>query len=384
MSILTILVFLSIVTVLVAAHELGHYLFARLFKMGVEEFAVGFGKKPIWTFAKRTYDTPNGPETTVFTIRPWPLGGFVRIKGMAPEEDAAETKIAGGFYSKAPFQRFVVLLAGPLFSVLAGLVILIPLYMVQGIPKPSNEPVIGMMAADGAAAKAGLLPGDRIVSIDGTKINTFYQAITIIRENAGKPLAFTYARKDDLRTALVTPLADPEPTDVLGADLEPTGQKKVQGKMGARFEVKYVPMGFTTAFGHAIQAPVEMVKSLAGVITLRKKASDELGGPMTMIAATSETVKRGLGDTLALAGLLSISLGIFNLLPIPPFDGGQMVIAVVEMLRKGRRLSLKVQERVAAIGLALIGVLIVSVFVIDFKRFFGAQPETTKVTAPSR
>ncbi|HKU53309.1 MAG TPA: site-2 protease family protein, partial [Nitrospira sp.] len=171
---LTAVVFVVMLCVLVAAHEYGHYLLARLFGMGVEEFAIGFGKKPIWTWMRKTYSVqrnpgPAGPsvplhletssyptdgssalqpepetsptpsqvkltvqETTDFTIRPWPLGGFVRIKGMVPEEDGSETKVPGGFYSKAPWKRFIVLLAGPVFSVLAGVIILFGLKLAMG------------------------------------------------------------------------------------------------------------------------------------------------------------------------------------------------------------------------------------------------------------
>src|SRR5947207_10630088 len=94
-------VFLLMLCVLVAAHELGHYLFARLFGMGVEEFAIGFGKRPLWVWMRKTYkvDDPKVQdltETTDFTVRPWPLGGFVKIKGMLPEEDGSEVAVPGG------------------------------------------------------------------------------------------------------------------------------------------------------------------------------------------------------------------------------------------------------------------------------------------------
>src|SRR5207302_10904574 len=115
-----------------AAHEYGHYLFARIFGMGVEEFAIGMGKK-LLVWRRKTYPVgnvepsgeeaitqpPQATETTEFTIRAWPVGGFVRIKGMVPEEDGSEIRIPGGFYSKAPWKRLIVLFAGPLFSVLA-------------------------------------------------------------------------------------------------------------------------------------------------------------------------------------------------------------------------------------------------------------------------
>ena len=119
-------VFLFMISALVAAQELGHYLFARLFGMGVEEFAIGYGKKPLFTWLRKPYkvrghsgEDLGESETTDFTVRPWPLGGFVKIKGMMPEEDGSEINVRGGFYNKPPWQRFVVLLAGPAFSVVS-------------------------------------------------------------------------------------------------------------------------------------------------------------------------------------------------------------------------------------------------------------------------
>ena len=215
----TAVVLVVMFSVLVAAHELGHYLFARLFNMGVEEFAIGFGKKPIFQWMKRTYtipikddevaaivhtssgidiegsghrpaedmveeESPSGKilrETTRFTVRPWPLGGFVRIKGMLPEEDGSETTIAGGFYNKPPIQRLVVLFAGPLFSVLAGILILTPLYMTTGQGVPDLSPQIGAVSPEGPAGKAGLKEKDIVDSVDGKPISKFYELISIVR-----------------------------------------------------------------------------------------------------------------------------------------------------------------------------------------------------------
>lgn len=368
MTVLTAIAFITIITVLVAAHELGHYLFARLFKMGVEEFAIGFGKKPIWTYARKRYQTPEGEEVTNFTIRPWPLGGFVRIKGMMPEDGGGETKLAGGFYSKPAWQRIIVLLAGPVFSVVAGLAILIPLYMIQGVPTVSNKPVIGEVL-EGAAKQAGLAKGDTILSVDGKPVSTFFEVISIVRDKPELPVQIAFRREGDVKVATVTPTKDPEPTPVLNEKLEPTPVLKVQGKMGARWEYTHTPLSFNAALTKSLQAPVEMVKSLVGIATLKRKASDELGGPLTMINATQRTVESGIGDVIALGGLLSISLGIFNMLPIPPLDGGQIIVAFAEMLRGGRRLSMKVQEGIGTVGFSLLLLMIVSILVIDIKRF---------------
>src|SRR5207237_324639 len=148
---LTIVAFLAMICVLVGAHEYGHFLFARLFKMEIEEFAIGFGK-PKMSWMKR--------KGTEFTFRPVPLGGFVRIKGMQPEEDGSEIHVPNGFYSKPAWQRFAVLFAGPAFSILFGVVLLFGLFTIVGPRKVVDTPVIDNISADGPAAKAGMQPGD--------------------------------------------------------------------------------------------------------------------------------------------------------------------------------------------------------------------------------
>ncbi|HRK22500.1 MAG TPA: M50 family metallopeptidase, partial [Fimbriimonadaceae bacterium] len=258
--ILVAVIFLTIVTVLVAAHELGHYLFARLFKMGVEEFAIGFGRRPLWTYMRRTYKTDHptadgkGEETTNFTIRPWPLGGFVRIKGMVPEEDGSEVNVQGGFYSKPPWQRFVVLLAGPVFSILAGFALLIPLFMVVGVNKPLNEPVIGALGEKGesAAADAGLMKGDRILAIDGKPVSTFYDVILSIRDRGVEPVTLAIKRENRQFDVTLTPRLDEQPTPVLNSSLEATPDRKIQSKLGAGYQRVRVPQPFLSAVREAV------------------------------------------------------------------------------------------------------------------------------------
>lgn len=372
----TILAFLLIVTVLVAAHEFGHYLFARLFKMGVEEFAIGFGR-PYWTFFRKRYTTPEGTEETEFTLRPLPLGGFVRIKGMVADsfEDNAEP-VPGGFYSKGPGARFLVLFAGPLFSVLAGIAILVPMYMAQGLPQRSEKPLLGVVAETGPAAKAGLKAGDLILSIDGQPIRRFSDIVFTVRDRPDKDLAFVFERNGAIANATVRPVMSDQPTPVLDEKLEPTGVVRRQGRIMAGPEEVRVPASFGAATARAISAPIEMVKSLFGIAIGQRKASEEVGGPITMFKATQKTVEVGVSKVIELGALLSISIGIFNLLPIHPLDGGQMLVAFFEMLRGGKRLSLKARESLLKFGLAMLALIVVGVFYVDIVRWIlPAGPE---------
>lgn len=394
-------IIIILITVLVAAHELGHYLFARLFGMGVEEFAIGFGKKPIWTWMRKTYrvdpsqgtlpsdgasdssvdaDVPT-TETTNFTFRAWPLGGFVRIKGMVPEEDGSEVKVPGGFYSKAPWQRFVVLLMGPVFSILAGFALLVPLFMILGKEKGVNEPVFSRIEPKSPAEKAGLKAGDRVVAIDGQPVDSWYGLVSNVRDKANRKIHFKIRRGSSDLDMEITPELSKQPVPVLGPDMEYTEILKRQARIGAAPKTYRVPVSFGEAFGVAATMPVKMVAGLAGVAKNPSTFKDEMGGPVSIVKIAAERAREGIAELVSFAGVLSISLGIFNLLPIAPLDGGQMVVALVEMFRRGKRLSFRVQNWVAGVGLLLIFALVISVLAADISKLIPGSSE--KVSAPA-
>lgn len=413
--IITGLVMLLMVCVLVAAHEYGHYLFARIFGMGVEEFAIGFGKKPIWTWMRKTYSVEAVPgpagkssgvnhepnsfdyptdgglalqpepkpdptptqvklvttETTDFTIRPWPLGGFVRIKGMMPEEDGSEIHVPGGFYSKAPWKRFIVLLAGPVFSVVAGIIILTGVHYFGGIGRPNYTPVLGGVTQDGPSGKAGLKPGDVITKVDGKPINKFYDVVLAVQDRANKPTQFEFTRNGKAMTAVVTPEEKDAP--LLAPNLMDNLPARKSGRIGIVADYVVQKVGFGEAFIEAAKTPAMVVTKLISLISRPAELKEQVGGPIRIAQVTSEAVKIGPGLVILLAASLSISVGIFNLLPIPPLDGGQMMVAIAEMLRGGRRLSIKVQGAVAAVGFALVAVLFVTVLTIDIGRLTNKE-----------
>lgn len=384
--ILAVVVFLVMISVLVAAHEYGHFVAAKLFGMSVEEFAIGFGKKPIWAHRPRhkgAFDPeeamrqdlrpgipPRGPgqSETVYTVRPILLGGYVRVKGMVPEEDGSETRVPGGFYSKPAWQRFFVLFAGPLFSILFGSLVLLLVTLGWGVPKPSNEPVLGMVVEGSPAAKAGLKVNDRIVALDGQSVPTFYAMLSVIRDGKGAPVRITFERDGAVQTTVATPELMTEPTPVMGPNLEPTDEKRIQAKLGVLYAVRNTRVGFGEALREAVTTPITMATGLVSMFGRPSELKENVGGPGTIAAATGEATKRGLDVVLRFSALLSLSLGFMNLLPIPPFDGGQMLIAFTEMLRRNRRLSFKVQNLVYGLGFALVGLLIVSVVWLDVER----------------
>ncbi|RYG33191.1 RIP metalloprotease [bacterium] len=417
------LVLVTVLSVLVAAHEYGHYIFARLFGMGAEEFAIGMGKPRLITWFRRTYTVPlpaDAPyregemveasaagmnfekadqpirsevvrthkglalaETTEFTIRPYPVGGFVRIKGMMPEEDGSETKIPGGFYSKPPWQRFIVLLAGPAFSILAGIFLLTGVLFTQG-GIDSSEPTIGGVSRTGAARQASLRPDDKILSIDGKPVRRFYDIVSAVRDSPGQKFLIEFDRAGVRKTTEVVPIMESSASFVLNEDMEPTGERRLQAKLGIQPFDRRVKMSLADSFGKAWRAPITNVKAIYFTFKRPEQIKENLGGPGSIAATTAMAVDSGFVTVLTFAAMLSISVGIFNLLPIFPLDGGQMMVALAEMLRGGKRLSMRVQNMVGTLGFALVVTLFVGVLLIDanrfvFSRFGEAKPAEPKI-----
>lgn len=369
-----ILLLVTMLTVLVAAHEYGHFLFARIFKMDVEEFAIGFGRPP-WRYMKR-----NGTE---FTFRPLPLGGFVRIKGMVMDEDSSERTEPGGFYSKPAWQRIVVLFAGPLFSILAGLAILIPLHSAYGVRATGTT--IGEIAPASAASKSILQKGDRIISIDGVPVATFLDVAKNVRDKAGQTVTFRFERNGVPGVAELVPELSAAEAPLMESYVRPPTQFRRQARVGiapdpAQSVKVRVPWVESTVA--ALAWPVDMTKGIVGSIIRPSTFKENVGGPGSIVKVTYAAAKDGIDSFIRLAALLSISLGIFNLLPFGMFDGGQILLNFLEILRGGRRMSLAFVNAFMGVGFVLIAILIIGAIAADVDRFRGKDQEPAP-TAPS-
>jgi regulator of sigma E protease len=351
-------------TLVVGIHELGHYLFAKWRGMDVEEFAIGF-LKPLWQRRSKS--------GTVFSIRILPLGGFVRIRGMIPTGDASETRIAGGFYSKGLGSRALVLFAGPLFSFLGGFALFWLVFGFYGEPKPLLQPVVGAIAPNSPAASAGLKTGDRIVSIDGQSLKTFHEFRIVTRRSAGKELSMEVLRGSESLALTITPQLRQD-AQLMGADgtpeQNPDGSPKTAdvGWTGAMSKVDYVGVSFLRAATLATELSGRLFYETGRVLINPSRLRNEAGGPIAIATTAGAAAESGIRDLLMIAGFISLSLGIMNMLPIPLLDGGQLLVVGIEALRGGRRLSLATQEAIAVIGFALIALLIVSVFALDISR----------------
>lgn len=324
-------------------------------------------------------------EGTEFSILAVPAGGFASIRGMAPKPDASETQVNQGFYSKSPMKRLIVLFAGPLFSILFGIALITALYSTVGEAQAVNKPIIGIIQKDSAATKAGLKVGDTIVSINGVKTETFFDIIRTVRTSANVDLAVEYERKGQIYKTTLTPTLGKEETPVFQADLEPSGETKKQGLAGMLWDSKFVQLSPVAAFQKGVALPFRMVRDLVNIAKQPSRAKNELGGPGTIAVIAVDAAKQGVTTVMLLAALLSISLGVMNLLPIYPLDGGQMVVAFIEMLRGGKRLSMQVQGYVSTSGFFLVLALAATMLAMDVNRFVGkeAKPKSQAIKQES-
>ena len=334
---------------------------------GTEKVPVRF--RPLW------YRT--GKDGTEFSLLLLPLGGFALISGMHAKPDGSEVNVERGFYSKGPWQRLLVLFAGPFFSVAFGMAVLIALFTIVGKAEPDTRPIIGLVTNDSGAGKAGLKVGDEIVAIDGVPISSFYELTVQVGDNwrevsEGKyepiPAQVSYRRDGAVSTVTVVPMVDDEPMPLRDENMELTDELAVQARLGVLYGDRMVRTSFIAATKEAVDAPVLMVTSLASIVIKPSSAGEQVAGPTTMAKVTSAAVESGPYYVIWFAAMLSISLGVLNLLPIVPLDGGQMVVAFVEMLRGGRRLSIKMQTVLANTGIGLLVLLFLAASAVDLGR----------------
>lgn len=374
-GLLTVSTFLVLLAILIFFHELGHFSVAKLFRMRVEEFALGFGKR----VARVGFD-----GETEYTIRALPLGGFVRIAGMEIE-DAVESRLTGtreekrgtettnaalldqetvevdgedpgGFNSRPIHQRFLVILAGPVFSIVLAWLAFCVIGAIYGIPDTGVRRFA--VQPGGPAARAGLRSGEAITAVDGATV-THESLIEAIHDAANKPLRLSVRSENGaMREAVVTPRADKD-----------TDGKQI-GRIGIEFAyaagMKRIPLAAALApYNWYMRKSVE---DLGGMFRKRFNP-DSLSGPVGIIQITHQVRRNGMYAHLLLLGSLSFSIGLFNLLPVPVLDGGHLALLTLEAIR-GRKLTADQMHRVMFTGFALILALIVFVTFNDLTRLF--------------
>ncbi|MFC0188862.1 RIP metalloprotease RseP [Fictibacillus aquaticus] len=416
----TVIAIVIILGALIFFHELGHLLLAKRAGILCREFAIGFGPK-IFAFKK---------GETVYTIRLLPLGGFVRMAGEDPEgielkpgqriglifnekneavklivnhkdkypvqkmitvekadldhdlfvegyedqdaplvrysvkEDAVyvadhqEMQIAPydrQFGSKTIMQRVLAIFAGPLANFLLAFVILVAFSLMQGIP--SNESRLGELAKGEAAQKAGLQENDKIVSVEGQNVSSWKELVTVIQDNPGETLSFNVVRS-----------GEPKKVDVKLGERE-GADGKPEGFIGAH---PYTEFSILGSLEYGAKQTWFMTKAIftgIGQLVTGQHGIDQLSGPLGIYDYTDKAAKAGVYMLLQWAAILSINLGIFNLLPLPALDGGRLLFLGFEALR-GKPVDPQKEGLVHFIGFAFLMLLMLVVTWNDIHKIF--------------
>lgn len=351
-----LLPFLFVLTIVVFFHELGHFLVARWCNVTVRVFSVGFGPEIFGFYDKK------GTRWRFSWI---PLGGYVKFLGdenaaSVPDKDAAATmseeERKGAFHEKPLAQRAAVVAAGPIANFLLAIVIFA--FMFTFVGQRQTLPVVDAVQPGSAAAEAGFEQGDRIISIDGEPIDNFGQMQRIVSVSAEQKLAIVVKRGDSEVTLNATPRKQ-ETTDVFGNTIR-RGILGIQRSASQEDWVlkKYDPA--TSVWLGTKETYFVISRTLIylyDVVTGREKA-DQLGGPIRIAQVSGQVASAGLMALLNLTAILSVSIGLINLFPIPMLDGGHLLFYSIEAVR-GRPLSERSQEIGFRIGLALVLMLMI-------------------------
>ncbi len=346
-----VLPFLIVLTVLVFIHELGHYWVARRCGVRVEMFSIGFGPELFGFFDK---------AGTRWKFSALPLGGFVKMFGdqdvaskpvssdEASHMDAEERKVS--FVHKTLGQRAAIVVAGPAANFIFAIVVLAVLFATVG--QAFTPPVLGEVVADGAAAAAGLQPGDRVISVAGQGVDRFEDLSQAVRLRPDATFPLTVLRNGQQIDVLVTPKAT-ELTDNFG-------NKHRVGQLGVRSgQPEIVQHDPATAVWRATLETASMVRNTGvalGQMLTGTRGTEELGGPLRIAQMSKDFWRTGAVGFVTFMAVLSINLGLINLFPVPMLDGGHLMIYGIEALR-GRPLGERALNFSFRVGLALVVML---------------------------
>ncbi len=431
MSIITtnVLAFIIVLGFLIFAHEAGHFVMAKLFRVRVLVFSFGFGRR-LFGFKKGDTD---------YRVSLIPLGGYVRMAGDTPDQGGpiVTTGAPDEFLSKPKWQRFFILFAGPFMNVLIAIVFLAILAMV-GTEFRVVQPVIGEVLPNKPAARAGLQPGDRIIRIGNETIKDFDDLRLAITMNAGTQLQVEYIRDGVRRVTTLTPEQENSEYGPVGKagivpHYEPIVGRVIHGSAAAKagiqtgdriisvngkpvrdmlqvddviskapgapitlgFErgstryvvnfprVKFDPsnpyrgflwptevrkLSLLPALRDSLEQNWKMLRyafAAIGRIFRSEGSVKELSGPISIARISGDMLRRGWMEVVVLMAMISLQLGVMNLLPIPVLDGGHIAILLVEGAAR-RDLSLRAKERIQQLGFALIAALMIVVLYNDF------------------
>jgi regulator of sigma E protease len=356
---------LIVLTAVVFVHEMGHFLVARLCGVRVAAFSIGFGRE-LFGFTDR--------RGTRWKVSAVPLGGYVRFEGddnaaSIPDPEAMEaTPVSerGGLFHFAPlWKRFLIVTAGPAANFVLAIVVFATLFVVIG--RPHILPIANTVMEGSAAEQAGFKPGDRIISVDGHRIESFLDLQSIVMLAADETLAIVVDRNGEEITLNATPERREQP-DRLGG----THMIGVLGITAPQGDFRRDdPWTALTEGVRETGNIIDRTLTYIGRLLRGRESTDQLSGPIRIGQVSGAVVSSGgIPGLIYLAAVLSVSIGLFNLFPVPMLDGGHLFFYLIEAVR-GRPLSPRVQDLGFRIGFALVIMLFIFVTFNDIANLSG-------------
>lgn len=355
--------FLVLISIITVVHEFGHYIVAKRSGIKVEEFSLGFG--PI------LFSRPD-KDGTLWKICAIPCGGYVKMFGDAgPDSTPDPERLAQmspedkkqSFYFQSPWKKIPVILAGPAMNFLLCIFILWIVIMCKGIDVPQDTVVDSLMLGS-PAQTAGVLPGDRVVSVNGKATKKFTEMQEIISSSRDDELVLRVQRDGRLKYIIVRPTLLSSCDPVSGQTINKRAVGIIAGIS------KHVRVNPLTAFGLAIYETYGTSKAILrvlGRLITGKQSMNELGGPVRIAQESGKVAKAGFFMFLWFIALISVNVGLVNLLPIPALDGGHFVFYLIEGVTR-KEIPLKFKERIGMVCFALLLLLIVLITLNDVRQ----------------
>ena len=350
----SLLAFVLSLGILIFIHEFGHFLAAKIFKVKVERFSLGFGPRLL---GKQVGDTD-------YRISALPLGGYVKMLGESADEEIPEDLQRVSFAHQPLRKRITIVAAGPSFNLLLAVVLYTLVFGIFGLAKTTTH--IGSVTPDSPAATAGLQPGDKVIEVNGTPVKEWNQLSRLIQDSNGKPVQLEVLRGDKTFTVELTPQMK-ETQTILGEKV----RRPLIGIVASN-NVIFEKINPLEAGYYAVSQTIGMIKLtfvVLGKLMVGAISPRTLAGPIGIAEMSGEVAKAGPLAFLSFLALLSINLGILNFLPIPILDGGHLLFFFIEAVM-GRPLSIRKRELAQQVGLFLIIALMVFVFYNDIYRLF--------------
>ena len=339
---MTFLIAVAMLGLIIFVHELGHFLTAKFFKMPVSEFSIGMGPQVF------SLDT----KETTYSFRAIPIGGYVNIEGME-----VGSQVENGFNSKPAYQRFIVLFAGVFMNFLTAFLIIFSIAQMNGRMEYEEKAIIGALVKGGANEQI-LKVDDKILELDGKKITLWSDIPEVTKEALDKKELSAIIERDGKEEKLVLKLTKDEENNRVVLGISPKSKK--------------TNLSFTESLVFAKNSFVSILKdTVGGLFTLfsGKANLKEISGPVGILKVVGEVSKFGWTSIASLAVILSINIGVLNLLPIPALDGGRIIFVLLELFRI--KVNKKWEEKLHKFGMVVLLFFIVMISVNDVWKLFN-------------